>query len=46
LNKQLENPEFKAEYEKLRPEYEAIITQIAAKIEAETTRKQPVEKIK
>ena len=37
LNRQLQNPEFAAEYEQLRPEYEAIRAVIAARIENNIT---------
>lgn len=37
LNRQLQNSEFAAEYEQLRPEYEAIRAVIAARIENNIT---------
>ena len=37
LNRQLQDPEFAAEYEQLRPEYEAIRAVIAARIENNIT---------
>lgn len=44
LNKQLESPEFAAEYEAMRPEYEAIRALIAARIESNMTQKELAEK--
>ncbi len=44
LNTQLENPEFVAEYEAMRPEYEAICALIAARIETGMTQKQLAER--
>ncbi len=44
LNKQLENPEFKAAYEEMRPEYEAISAIIEARIETGMTQKELAEK--
>ena len=44
LNKQLEDPEFAAEYEQLRPEYEAIQAIIAARLECNMTQKELAEK--
>ena len=40
LNRQLQNPEFAAEYEQLRPEYEAIRAVIAARIENNITQEE------
>lgn len=37
LNKQLEDPEFRAEYEAIAPEYDAIRAVIAARLESEMT---------
>lgn len=44
LNKQLENPEFAAEYEAARPEYDTIRAIIAARIDSGMTQKQLAEK--
>ena len=44
LNKQLEDPEFAAEYEAQRPEYEAIRAVIAARLESHMTQKELAEK--
>lgn len=44
LNEQLEDPTFAAEYEALRPEYEAIRALIAARIETGMTQKELSEK--
>lgn len=44
LNTQLENSEFAAEYEAMRPEYEAIRALIAARIETGMTQRQLAEK--
>ena len=44
LNKQLEDPEFAAEYEQLRPEYEAIQAIIAARLACNMTQKELAEK--
>ncbi len=44
LNKQLEDPGFAAEYEQLRPEYEAIQAIIAARLECNMTQKELAEK--
>lgn len=44
LNKQLEDPAFVAEYEAMRPEYEAIRALIAARIETGMTQKELSEK--
>lgn len=43
-NKQLANAEFAAEYEKLRPEYEAIRAMIAARLDSNMTQKELAEK--
>ena len=40
LNKQMEDPEFAAEYEAMRPEYEAIRAVIAARLESKMTQKE------
>ena len=40
IEKQLENEEFRKEYEALRPEYEAICAVIAARIEQNMTQKE------
>ena len=40
LNRQLQDPEFAAEYEQLRPEYEAIRAVIAARIENNITQEE------
>lgn len=40
LDRQLQNPEFAAEYEQLRPEYEAIRAVIAARIENNITQEE------
>lgn len=40
LNKQLEDPEFAAEYEAMRPEYEAIRAVISARLESHMTQKE------
>ena len=40
LNRQLQNSEFAAEYEQLRPEYEAIRAVIAARIENNITQEE------
>ncbi len=44
LKKQLEDPAFKAEYETLRPEYEAIKAIIAARLESNMTQAELAEK--
>lgn len=44
LNQQLSAPEFAAEYEALRPEYEAIRAMIAARLESNMTQKELSEK--
>lgn len=44
LKQQMEDPEFAAEYEAMRPEYEAIRALIAARIETGMTQKQLAEK--
>lgn len=44
LNKQLEDPAFSAEYEAMRPEYEAVRALIAARIETGMTQKELSEK--
>lgn len=43
-NKQLANAEFAVEYEKLRPEYEAIRAMIAARLDSNMTQKELAEK--
>ena len=44
LQKQLQDPDFAAEYEKLRPEYEAIRAVIGARLESKLTQKELAEK--
>ena len=44
LQKQLQDPEFAAEYEKLRPEYEAIRAIIGARLESKLTQRELAEK--
>lgn len=44
LDAQLENPEFAAEYEAMRPEYDAIRAVIAARLECNMTQKELAEK--
>ncbi len=44
LNEQMDNPEFAAEYEAMRPEYEAIRAVIAARLECNMTQKELAEK--
>lgn len=44
LSEQLEDPEFAAEYEALRPEYEAIRAMIAARQESHITQKELAER--
>ena len=44
LNEQLNDPEFAAEYEAMRPEYEAIRAVIAARLECNMTQKELAEK--
>lgn len=44
LKKQLEDPEFAAEYERQRPEYEAVRAIIAARLESNMTQKELAEK--
>ena len=44
LNEQMDNPEFAAEYETMRPEYEAIRAVIAARLECNMTQKELAEK--
>ena len=44
LNKQLANAEFAEEYERLRPEYEAIRAMIAARLDSNMTQKELAEK--
>lgn len=44
LDQQLENAEFAAEYEVMRPEYEAIRAVIAARLESHMTQKELAEK--
>ena len=44
LDKQLKDSEFAAEYEQMRPEYEAIRAVIAARLESHMTRKELAEK--
>ena len=44
LNRRLQDPEFAAEYERLRPEYEAIRAIIGARIECNMTQKELADK--
>ena len=44
LREQMKDPEFSAEYEKLRPEYEAIRAIISARLESKMTQKELAEK--
>ena len=44
LDKQLKDPAFSAEYEAMRPEYEAIRAVIAARLECHMTQKKLAEK--
>lgn len=44
LNEQLEDPEFAAEYEAMRPEYEAIRAVIAARLASNMTQKELAQK--
>lgn len=44
LEKQMEDPEFAAEYEAAKPEYEAIRAVIAARLESNMTQKELAEK--
>lgn len=44
LDQQLEDPAFAAEYEAMRPEYEAIRAVIAARLESHMTQKELAEK--
>lgn len=44
LDKQLKDPAFSAEYEAMRPEYEAIRAVIAARLECHMTQKELAEK--
>lgn len=44
LKKQMEDPDFKAEYETMRPEYEAIKAVIAARLESNMTQAELAEK--
>lgn len=44
LNQQLNDPQFAAEYETLRPEYEAIRAVIAARLESNLTQKELAER--
>ena len=44
LNEQMDNPEFAAEYEAMRPEYEAIRAVIAARLECNMTQKELAQK--
>lgn len=44
LNEQLEDPEFAAEYEAMRPEYDAIRAVIAARLESHMTQKELAER--
>lgn len=44
LDEQRKNPEFAAEYEAMRPEYEAIRAVIAARLESRMTQKELAEK--
>lgn len=44
LKRQLDDPDFKAEYEAMRPEYEAIRAVIAARLESNMTQAELAEK--
>lgn len=44
LDQQLKDPEFKAEYERQRPDYEAVRAIIAARLERNMTQKELAEK--
>lgn len=44
LKKQMEDPDFKEEYEAMRPEYEAIKAVIAARLESNMTQAELAEK--
>lgn len=44
LKKQMDDPDFKAEYEAMRPEYEAIRAVIAARLESNMTQAELAEK--
>lgn len=44
LKKQMEDPDFKAEYEAMRPDYEAIRAVIAARLESNMTQAELAEK--
>lgn len=44
LKKQMEDPDFKAEYESMRPDYEAIRAEIAARLESNMTQAELAEK--
>lgn len=44
IERQLDNPEFAKEYETMRPEYEAIRSMIAARLESNMTQKELAEK--
>lgn len=44
LDKQMEDPEFAAEYEAMRPEYDAIRAVIAARLESNMTQKELAQK--
>ena len=44
LDRQMEDPEFAAEYEAMRPEYDAIRAVIAARLESNMTQKELAQK--
>ena len=44
IERQMDNPEFAKEYEAMRPEYEAIRSMIAARLESNMTQKELAEK--
>lgn len=44
LDKQMEDPEFAAEYEAMRPEYDAVRAVIAARLESNLTQKELAER--
>ena len=44
LDKQMEDPEFAAEYEAMRPEYDAVRAVIAARLERNMTQKELAER--
>ena len=44
IKRQMGNPEFAKEYEAMRPEYEAISSMIAARLESNMTQKELAEK--